>query len=238
MNGGASGGAREGYVPPPEFLEDAQEALVDLDASGSTELWLIQWPRKMNSQLKLNHDGNWGTFEDFSGKEYDLVSSAALKPNATVFTSSSSGYAKRKKLASDDLKSLHQEPFGTSVTDAFCQFSCVTTNSKWRGSRSSKGASHRKLTRRHPRESTASSGLGNSIRDSGHGHGRATTSAGFSENSRYHGSAASSQAMEHSVKKSKDGVFLPSITSELEQGVMFIDICWFFFFRLPLPRVH
>ena len=35
----------EGYMPPPEFQEDAKEPLLDLTSSDSTEFWLIQWPK-------------------------------------------------------------------------------------------------------------------------------------------------------------------------------------------------
>lgn len=163
MEGGASG-AGEGYMPPPEFVEDAKEALVDLDTSDSTELWLIQWPNDMpvdfdgqELTLKLHRDGKLGTFEGSSGKEYDVVSYAAQKPDATVFMSSSSGsrivgkVSRRvslvhypdpnelEKLTSDNSKPLYQKPFGTSVTSTSHPFSSVTPNSKMRSSRASRG---------------------------------------------------------------------------------------------------
>ncbi|XP_062117732.1 mediator-associated protein 2-like [Humulus lupulus] len=88
----------ECYVPPPEFLEDVKDPLVDLSVTDSTELWLIQWPKNNDPDfdgqeltLKLNHDGNLSSFKGASGKEYDMVSFASQEANATVFLSSSSG---------------------------------------------------------------------------------------------------------------------------------------------------
>ncbi|KAF3450926.1 hypothetical protein FNV43_RR07015 [Rhamnella rubrinervis] len=92
---GAEGG---GYRPPPEFLEDSKEPLLDLSLTDSTELWLIQWPKKHNPDfdgqevsLKLHRDGKLASFEGSSGRKYDVVSFAAQEPNATVFVSSTSG---------------------------------------------------------------------------------------------------------------------------------------------------
>ncbi|XP_030551960.2 mediator-associated protein 2 [Rhodamnia argentea] len=162
MEGGASGSG-EGYMPPPEFVEDAKEALVDLDTSDSTELWLIQWPSDMpvdfdgqELTLKLHRDGKLGTFEGSSGKEYDVVSYASQKPDATVFMSSSSGsrivgkISRRvslvhypdpnelEKLSSDNSKPLYHKPFGSSVANISHPFSSVTPNSKLRSSRASR----------------------------------------------------------------------------------------------------
>ncbi|KAK3429996.1 hypothetical protein EUGRSUZ_E01503 [Eucalyptus grandis] len=243
MDSGASGGAGEGYVPPPEYVEDAKEALVDLDTSDSTELWLIQWPRDMppdlggqELKLKLHHDGKLGSFEDSSGKEYDVVSFAAQEPDATVFTASSSGsrivgkISRRVSLVHypdpNELEKLASKVAsgrfrpGTSLTNASHQFSSVTPNSRLRSSCSSRGntsytrSSRQKSSvtdagetskpykRRYPQESTDSLGLMNSTQDSGWNHSSATT-AEFSERSRDHGSAASSQSIEHSDRKLK-----------------------------------
>ncbi|XP_030448164.1 mediator-associated protein 2 [Syzygium oleosum] len=162
MGGGAGSGAGEGYVPPPEFVEDSKEALVDLDASDSTELWLIQWPTQMPPDLdgqeltlKLHRDGKLGSCEDSSGKEYDVVSYAAQEPDATVFVSSSSGprfvgkISRRVSLVRypdpNELKELRQlgplsqTPSRTSVTNASSQFPHLTSNSILRSSRSSRG---------------------------------------------------------------------------------------------------
>ncbi|XP_077229155.1 uncharacterized protein LOC143862046 [Tasmannia lanceolata] len=91
--------SEDGYKPPSEFQEDTKEPLVEISLTGSTELWLIQWPinhlepkdfEGKELSLKLHHDGRLGSFESSSGKSYDLVSFAAQAPDATVFLSSSS----------------------------------------------------------------------------------------------------------------------------------------------------
>ncbi|KAF8040154.1 hypothetical protein BT93_B2394 [Corymbia citriodora subsp. variegata] len=231
MDGGASG-AGEGYVPPPEYVEDAKEALLDLDASDSTELWLIQWPRDMPPDLggqeltlKLHRDGKLGSFEDSSGKEYDVVSFAAQEPDATVFMASSSGSRIAGKISRrvslvhyPDPKELEKlasrvasgryRP-GMSLTNASHEFSMVTPNSKLRSSRSSRvntsytrssrqksgitdaGETSKPYKGRYPHEYPESLGLGSA------------TTAEFSERSRDHGSAVSSQSIEHSERKSK-----------------------------------
>lgn len=40
----------EGHRPPPDFVEDAREPLVDLNLTDSNELWLIQLPK---SQVRI-----------------------------------------------------------------------------------------------------------------------------------------------------------------------------------------
>ncbi|KAL3751243.1 hypothetical protein ACJRO7_012119 [Eucalyptus globulus] len=105
--------------------------------------------------LKLHRDGKLGSFEDSSGKEYDLVSFAAQEPDATVFTSSSSGsrivgkISRRVSLVHypdpNELEKLASKVTsgrfrpGTSLTNASHQFSSVTPNSRLRSSRSSRG---------------------------------------------------------------------------------------------------
>lgn len=32
------------YKPPPDFIEDTKDPLIELSMTGSKELWLIQWP--------------------------------------------------------------------------------------------------------------------------------------------------------------------------------------------------
>ncbi|KAJ0988728.1 hypothetical protein J5N97_007084 [Dioscorea zingiberensis] len=87
----------EGYQPEPDFVEDSKEPLLDIDVNDSTELWLIQWPINQlqpadfdgkELSLKLNRDGQLGSFESSSGKSYEVVSFAAQEPNTTVFVSS------------------------------------------------------------------------------------------------------------------------------------------------------
>ncbi|KAL3641742.1 hypothetical protein CASFOL_012557 [Castilleja foliolosa] len=88
------------YEPPAGFLEDKKDPLIDLDLTGSTELWLIHWP--MNQQpdfddfngqkvtVKLGGDGRMGTLEGSSGKSYDMISYKSQGPEATVFLTSAS----------------------------------------------------------------------------------------------------------------------------------------------------
>ncbi|XP_057970477.1 mediator-associated protein 2 [Malania oleifera] len=131
----------EGYTPPPEFQEDAKDPLVKLGLTEATELWLIQWPINQppdfdgqEVSLKLNHDGQLGTFKGSSGKEYDVVSFAAQEPDATVFLSSGPeskivGKISRcvslvhypdpeelQKLSSDNLRQMYQKSSGVSLT--------------------------------------------------------------------------------------------------------------------------
>ncbi|GAB4849987.1 hypothetical protein Ancab_029286 [Ancistrocladus abbreviatus] len=86
------------YKPPPEFQEDIRDPLVDLNLKDSTELWLIQWPINQPPDfdgkevtLQLDQEGELGSFEGPSGKDYKLVSIAAQEPEAAVFHSSLSG---------------------------------------------------------------------------------------------------------------------------------------------------
>ncbi|KAA3467974.1 mediator-associated protein 2-like [Gossypium australe] len=83
------------YRPPPEFEENSSQQLVDLTVSGSTELFLIQWPvhqhPEINDQvvtLQLGPEGKLGSFTDSTGKAYDFVSPASQGPDATVILSS------------------------------------------------------------------------------------------------------------------------------------------------------
>ncbi|KAL3634779.1 hypothetical protein CASFOL_021833 [Castilleja foliolosa] len=85
------------YQAPPSFVEDTKDPLIHLDLTGSTELWLIQWP--INQPLdfdgkqvtvKLGGDGRMGTFEGSSGKSYDVISYKSQGPEATVFLTSAS----------------------------------------------------------------------------------------------------------------------------------------------------
>ncbi|XP_049408227.1 mediator-associated protein 2 [Solanum stenotomum] len=85
------------YKPPSEFEEVKKDSLVNLNITDSTELWLIQWPFNQHPgldgqevSLKLHHDGHMGSFEDSSGKSYEVVSCRAQDPDAVVFLSSES----------------------------------------------------------------------------------------------------------------------------------------------------
>ncbi|XP_058102876.1 mediator-associated protein 2 isoform X3 [Magnolia sinica] len=91
--------SKQGYEPPPEFLEVQKDPLVGISLTDSTELWLIQWPlNQLQSDdfegkelsLKLHGDGQLASFESSSGKSYDVVSFAAQEPDATVLLPSGS----------------------------------------------------------------------------------------------------------------------------------------------------
>ncbi|KAJ1378597.1 hypothetical protein SESBI_47683 [Sesbania bispinosa] len=88
----------EGYRPQTEYVEDSNEALIDLNLSDSTELWLLKLPFSKDLlsaidgeelSLNLHNDGKLTSFKDSSGKVYDFVSFAAQEPDETVFVSSS-----------------------------------------------------------------------------------------------------------------------------------------------------
>ncbi|XP_014507391.1 uncharacterized protein LOC106767083 [Vigna radiata var. radiata] len=85
----------EGYRPSAEYVEDSNEALVDL--TDSTELLFLKLPSSndflsdINGQklfLTLNNGGKLASFEGSSGKAYDFVNFFAQKPDETVFVSS------------------------------------------------------------------------------------------------------------------------------------------------------
>ncbi|XP_004499521.1 mediator-associated protein 2-like [Cicer arietinum] len=85
------------YKPHVEFVEEAKEALIDLNLTESTELWLLKLPISndlltdidgQELSLKLHNEGNLGTFKGASGKAYDFVSFASQEPDETVFVSS------------------------------------------------------------------------------------------------------------------------------------------------------
>ncbi|KAK9061618.1 hypothetical protein SSX86_018800 [Deinandra increscens subsp. villosa] len=85
-----------GLLPVPEFQEDSRPSIIEPNTTDSTELWLIQWPKDQvpdfdGQQLSVDlsrDDGQLGSFEASSGKTYDVVSSGAQEPKATVFLSS------------------------------------------------------------------------------------------------------------------------------------------------------
>ncbi|KMZ67473.1 hypothetical protein ZOSMA_267G00260 [Zostera marina] len=90
------------YEQQPEFEADVNDPLVEVSSlrGNNKELWLIQWPvhQAVSSDIdgkeitiRLNKDGNIGSFESSAGKTYDLVSHDAQKPDAFVITASGSG---------------------------------------------------------------------------------------------------------------------------------------------------
>ncbi|XP_020235728.1 uncharacterized protein LOC109815420 [Cajanus cajan] len=85
----------EGYKPSAEYVEDSNEALINL--TDSTELLLLKLPfsndflSDIHGQklfLTLQNNGKLAIFEGSSGKVYDFVSFAAQEPDETVFVSS------------------------------------------------------------------------------------------------------------------------------------------------------
>lgn len=87
------------YKPGPDFDEDKRVPILPISSSHSTELWLIQWsinqllPADFHGKelsLKLHRDGKLASFQNSSGKSYEVISFAAQVPDATVFFPSSS----------------------------------------------------------------------------------------------------------------------------------------------------
>ncbi|KAF8058374.1 hypothetical protein N665_1247s0004 [Sinapis alba] len=79
------------YKPSEDFEVNNLQPLVDFDATGSKELWLIQCPLShfpeiegKELKVKLDEDGVLGRFEDSSGKEVNLISFASQEGDATV----------------------------------------------------------------------------------------------------------------------------------------------------------
>jgi hypothetical protein len=139
-----------GYEPPSGFEEDTRDPLVDLNLTDSTELWLIQWPYKQSAQkqpfavdfdgkevsLNLNQDGMLGSFEDSSGKAYDVVSFASQDADASVFVPTASGskilgkISRRvslihypdpeelKRQKAENLRQMYEKSTGTSLTNS------------------------------------------------------------------------------------------------------------------------
>ncbi|XP_020581686.1 mediator-associated protein 2 [Phalaenopsis equestris] len=87
------------YKSGPDFDEDNRVPILPISLSHSTELWLIQWPINQlqpsdfhgkELSLKLHRDGKLASFDNSSGKSYEVVSFGAQEPDATVFLPSSS----------------------------------------------------------------------------------------------------------------------------------------------------
>ncbi|KAK8939999.1 hypothetical protein KSP40_PGU009200 [Platanthera guangdongensis] len=96
----ANNGSDNRYMPGTDFNEDNSGPSLPISLSDSTELWLIQWPldqlqpvdfNRKTLSLKLCCDGKLGSFENSSGKSFEVVSFSAQKPDATVFLHCSSG---------------------------------------------------------------------------------------------------------------------------------------------------
>ncbi|CAI0395805.1 unnamed protein product [Linum tenue] len=86
------------YQPDVGFEQDTREPLFDLTSarSSSTELWLIQWPphelpdiHGKEVCITFDQNGSSGSFEDLSGKMYDIVGTD-VERDAAVFMSSGS----------------------------------------------------------------------------------------------------------------------------------------------------
>ncbi|KAF7836998.1 mediator-associated protein 2 isoform X3 [Senna tora] len=144
------------YRPPPEFEEDTNGPLIDLNLTDSTELWLLQLPfgedlladiEGQELSLKLHGDGQLASFEGPSGKVYDFISFAAQEPDETVFVSSAEEpkiagkisrrvsivhYPDPKELVKVNLNNKRRNPSGTMMT---------TTSSHYFPMQSGKGRS-------------------------------------------------------------------------------------------------
>ncbi|XP_027334279.1 mediator-associated protein 2 [Abrus precatorius] len=83
------------YRPSAEYVEDSNEALINL--TDSSELLFLRLPftndllSEIHGQklsLTLHNDGKLASFEGSSGNVYEFVSFAAQEPDETVFVSS------------------------------------------------------------------------------------------------------------------------------------------------------
>ncbi|XP_047315848.1 mediator-associated protein 2-like [Impatiens glandulifera] len=150
------------FKPPPDFLEDERNSLIESALSDKSELWLIQWPKDQlpdfdgqELSLKLNNDGLLGNFEGSSGKSYDVISYSALAPEANVFTSSKiAGKISRRvsfvhypdpseiqKPVNSSLKQLYQRSSGTGTSRTHSSHTFATPTRSSHKSKSSKSTS-------------------------------------------------------------------------------------------------
>lgn len=192
------------YKPPPEFEEVKKDSLINLNLTDSTELWLIQWPFNQHPgldgqevSLKLHHDGHMGSFEDSSGKSYEVVSCKALDPDAVVFLSSESepkiaGKISRRvslihypepselKQTSINLKQMMaQRSSSTTMTNLSRRFATPTQSTRTRSIMRS-GSSSKSTKRKHSDGPAKSNDQ--SIQDSGRsGHSALTTSGSLDQ---------------------------------------------------------
>ncbi|KAL3327540.1 hypothetical protein AABB24_035292 [Solanum stoloniferum] len=194
------------YKPPSEFEEVKKDSLVNLNITDSTELWLIQWPFNQHPgldgqevSLKLHHDGNMGSFEDLSGKSYEVVSCRAQDPDAVVFLSSESepkiaGKISRRvslihypepselKQNSINLKQMMaQRSSGTTLTNSSRRFATPSQSTRTRSIMQS-GSSSKSTKRKHSDSGPAKSN-NQSVQDSGKSGRSALTSSGSFDHS-------------------------------------------------------
>ncbi|KAL5733841.1 hypothetical protein ACOSP7_031702 [Xanthoceras sorbifolium] len=151
---------KEGYKPTEEYEEELRDPLVDISLTDSTELWLIQWPYKQNPDfdgkelsLELHGSGRLGSFEDSSGKTYDVLSFDSQEPDATVFLTSASepkivGKISRRvslvhypdpkeleELNPNNLRKLYSTSSGITLSNSSHRFSTPTQSSRQKNSR-------------------------------------------------------------------------------------------------------
>ncbi|KAL5732359.1 hypothetical protein ACOSQ2_032051 [Xanthoceras sorbifolium] len=151
---------KEGYKPTEEYEEELRDPLVDISLTDSTELWLIQWPYKQNPDfdgkelsLELHGNGRLGSFEDSSGKTYDVLSFDSQEPDATVFLTSASepkivGKISRRvslvhypdpkeleELNPNNLRKLYSTSSGITLSNSSHRFSTPTQSSRRKNSR-------------------------------------------------------------------------------------------------------
>lgn len=193
------------YKPPPEFEEVKRDSLINLNITDSTELWLIQWPFNQHPgldgqevSLKLHHDGCMGSFEDSSGKSYEVVSCRAQDPDAVVFLSSDSEpkiagkisrrvslihYSEPSELKQNSInlkQMMAQRSSATTLTNSSRRFATPTQSTRTRSIMRS-GSSSKSTKRKHgdggPKKSNYQS-----VQDSGKsGHSALTSSGSFDQ---------------------------------------------------------
>uniref|UniRef100_A0A0V0HMA5 Putative mediator-associated protein 2-like n=1 Tax=Solanum chacoense TaxID=4108 RepID=A0A0V0HMA5_SOLCH len=188
------------YKPPSEFEEVKKDSLVNLNITDSTELWLIQWPFNQHPgldgqevSLKLHHDGHMGSFEDSSGKSYEVVSCRAQDPDAVVFLPSESepkiaGKISRRvslihypepselKQNNINLKQMMARSSGTTLTNSSRRFATPSQSTRTRSIMRS-GSSSKSTKRKHSDGGPAKSN-NQSLQDSGKSGRSALTSSG------------------------------------------------------------
>lgn len=194
------------YKPPSEFEEVKKDSLVNLNISDSTELWLIQWPFNQHPgldgqevSLKLHHDGHIGSFEDSSGKSYEVVSCRAQDPDALVFLSSDSepkiaGKISRRvslvhypepselKQNSINLKQMMaQRSSGTTLTNSSRRFATPSQSTRTRSIMRSESSS--KSTKRKHSDGGPAKSNNQSVQNSGKSGRSALTSSGSFDHS-------------------------------------------------------
>lgn len=191
------------YKPPPEFIEDTKDSLVDLSMTDSKELWLIQWPVNQHPDfdgqelsLKLHQDGQLGKFEGSSGKLYNVVSFVSQDPDVTVFISSPSeskivGKISRRvslvhypepdeleNQSANNLRKMYQRSGGSSLTHSSHHYSTPSHSTKLRNPQSVSGRSASTHSSRHKRRHAdkPATSINQLTQDSGRGHSTVTSS--------------------------------------------------------------